>query len=236
MSEWKAKRFWKDVTVNELAEGFSVQLDSRVVKTPLKRVLMVPTTGLAEAIAAEWHSVEEEIDPSRMPFTRSANAAIDKVADQFDEVAALLSAYGDSDLLCYRADGPEGLVDRQAENWDPILAWASQVLGTKLETRVGIMHRAQDAGALEKLDEAVKKHSTFELTAFHDLVSLSGSLILAFAVIHGRILPEQAWGLSRIDEEWQIEQWGEDEEAQEHAALKRESFLHAARFFALSKR
>ena len=128
MSAWKAKRFWKEAAVEETPDGFEVKLDGRPVKTPAKRALILPSRAMAEVVAAEWDAQEGEIQPHLMPATKTANAAIDKVAVQHNEVADMLAAYGDSDLLCYRADGPEGLVARQAAVWDPMLLWGEATL------------------------------------------------------------------------------------------------------------
>ena len=210
-----------------------MQLDGRPVKTPAKTLLVVPTEALAQAIAAEWDAQQGEIKPDTMPYTRTANSAIDKVAVQFDDVATMLSAYGGSDHLCYRATGPEPLVARQAAAWDPLLAWAAQSLDLHLTVTAGIMHVAQPEAALARATALVAALNPFQLAAFHDLVALSGSLVLALAVIHGRLDPDTAWRLSRIDEDWQIEEWGEDEEAAELTAVKQAAFLQAARFYGL---
>ncbi|MEQ6248975.1 ATP12 family protein [Sulfitobacter sp. HNIBRBA3233] len=236
MSEWKAKRFWKAADVVEHPAGYSVALDGRPVKTPAKRPLAVPTRAMAEAIALEWDAQEKEIKPHTMPVTKTANAAIDKVAVQKQEVVEMLAAYGDSDLLCYRADRPEELVARQAEIWDPMLDWAHQALGARLEPRVGVMHQPQDPAALEVLHSHTARLDSFELAAFHDLVSLSGSLVLGFAAAQQVRPADEIWRISRLDEIWQEEQWGEDEEATALAALKHEAFLHATRMFALAQR
>lgn len=233
MTAWKPKRFWKIATVTAVEGGWTVQLDGRPVKTPAKTLLVVPTEALAQAIAAEWDAQVGEVRPETMPFTRTANSAIDKVAVQYDEVAAMLSAYGGADLLCYRATGPQPLIQRQAAAWDPMLVWAAEALDLRLTATAGVMHVAQDAQALARADALVAALGPFRLAAFHDLVALTGSLVLALAVIHGRLEPEAAWTLSRIDEDWQIEEWGEDEEAAELAAVKRADFLQAARFFGL---
>nr|WP_321511611.1 ATP12 family protein [uncultured Celeribacter sp.] len=231
MAEWAAKRFWKNITVTESAEGFGIHLDGRQVRTPAKAPLRVPTRALADLIAAEWAAQADEIDPNTMPATRGANAAIDKVAVQHGEVADLLADYGDSDLLCYRAEYPRELVDRQAQGWDPVLEWATSHLGVQLVLRSGVMHAPQDPAALAVLREKTHGFTAFELAAFHDLVTLSGSLILAFAVTEGQLEAEAAWSLSRIDEDFQSEQWGADEEAEEAAEIKRQSFLQAALFY-----
>lgn len=233
MSAWKPKRFWTASAVVAVEGGWTVQLDGRAVKTPAKTLLVVPTEGLAHAIAAEWDAQLGEIKPDTMPYTRTANSAIDKVAVQFDDVARMLSAYGGTDHLCYRATGPEPLVARQAAAWDPLLDWAAQALDLHLTVTAGIMHVAQPEAALARASALVAGLTPFQLAAFHDLVALSGSLVLALAVIHGRIDPDTAWTLSRIDEDWQIEEWGADEDAAELTALKQAAFLQAARFYGL---
>lgn len=234
MSEWKAKRFWKEAKVIEAEEGFTVHLDGRAVKTPAKTPLIVPTRAMAAAIAAEWDAQEGAIDPRTMPVTRSANAAIDKVAVQHAEVAQMIAGYGDSDLLCYRAPGPAELIERQVQMWDPLLDWAAAVLGVRLSTASGVIHVPQDPAALAQLSSRVHGMDNFTLAAFHDLVSLSGSLILGFAAMMDHRPADEIWQLSRLDEDWQIEQWGADDEAEAMAATKRLAFLHAKFFLDLS--
>jgi len=235
MTDWKAKRFWKDAAVVEVDGGFTVELDGRRVKTPAKRPLTLPTRTMAEAVAAEWQAQDKQIDPRTMPVTKTANAAIDKVAVQKDEVVDMLAAYGDSDLLCYRADSPEELVARQAAEWDPMLAWAATTLGVSLRTRQGIMHQPQSPEALAELHRRTAALDAFQLAAFHDLVSLTGSLILGFAALEQAFDPDEIWALSRLDENWQAEQWGRDEVAEEEAEIKRQAFLHACAMIVLSK-
>lgn len=230
MSAWKNKRFWKEATVTETEGGFSVTLDGRGVKTPAKRPLVMPSLTMAQAVAAEWDAQEEVVNPHTMPVTRAANAAIDKVAHQHSEVADLLAAYGDSDLLCYRADSPEGLVARQSEAWDPLLFWAEKTFGARLTPTVGLMPSPQDPRDLAKLSKEVHAMDNFTLTAFHDLVGLSGSLIIGFAALRDHADIDTLWQTSRIDEIWQEEQWGEDEEATEMAAAKQAQFVAAKAF------
>jgi len=232
MTEWKQKRFWKTAAAAQTEDGWRIALDGRGVKTPAKTPLVVPSRTLAEKIAAEWDAQEEVVAPLTMPFTRSANAALDKVTPQHAEVAAMLADYGDSDLLCYRADGPDSLVHRQQATWDALLDWGAEALGARLAPRTGVMHSPQDAGALATLKARTEALDAFELTAFHDLVSLSGSLIIGFAALHGAQPCEALWQASRLDELWQIEQWGEDEEAEAVAARKKADFDHALAFVA----
>lgn len=234
MSDWTARRFWTDVTVTDANGGFGIALDGRAVKTPAKAALIVPTRALAEQVAAEWGAVGKVVNPENMPFTRSANAAIDKVAAKHTEVAHLLAEYGGSDLLCYRAESPAELVALQIAGWDPVLQWAADDLGAPLITGQGILPIAQPQSSLDRLAEMVAQQDAFSLTGFHDLVAMSGSLILALAVMRGRLMPSDAWDLSRIDEDWQISQWGDDDEALAVASRKRAAFMHADSFCRLA--
>lgn len=234
MTAWKARRFWTEVSVEESKHGYAVRLDGRPIRTPAKAEALVPTLTLAQALAEEWRAVDGEVSPRDMPVTRSVNAAIDKVTPQFDEVAKLIAAYGETDLLCYRAAAPDALCQRQAIGWDPLLDWAGKTFGARLSIACGVMPVAQSDQALSALRDRVAASSPFQLTALHDLVGLSGSLVLGLAVADGHLDPEHAWALSRIDEEFQAEQWGRDDEAEAAAAYKRGEFLHAARFHDLS--
>lgn len=231
MSDWKAKRFWKEVSVTEAETGFGVALDGRTVKTPAKTTLVVPSRAMAEAIAAEWDAQDGQINPTSMPVTQTANSAIDKVSIQHAEVAEMLAAYGDSDLLCYRADSPETLVARQSAIWDPLLDWAAHALEARLETRTGVMHARQQPEVLKVLSDRTHAFNNFELAAFHDLVGLSGSLVIGFAATQDAWDAETLWETSQLDEIWQVEQWGADDLAESQTALKRAAFLHAKRMF-----
>lgn len=234
MSGWKRKRFWKEAEVIQAEDGFAIRLDGREVKTPAKASLVMPTQNMAEAVAAEWQAQEDEIKPLTMPFTRSANAAIDKVAVQHAEVADMLAAYGGTDLLCYRAESPLELMDRQSKAWQPLLDWVAQEFDAPLTLASGVVHVEQPERSTARLTEAVHALTNFELAAFHDLVAMSGSLVIALAVIRGFTEAEEGWNLSRVDEVWQAEQWGIDDEAADLAETKRTAFLHAERFFRLA--
>lgn len=233
MSTWKAKRFWKAADVAESGTGFTVYLDGRPVKTPAKRDLVLPSRALAQAVAAEWDAQDDEVRPQTMPIMRASNAAIDKVAQQHAEVAGLIAAYGDSDLLCFRAESPDELIRRQADTWDPLLDWAEARFGAKLIPTTGIMPNPQGADALETLSRQVHGMDAFTLTAFHDLVGLSGSLVIGLAALHGQDEIGDLWRASRVDEIWQEEQWGVDEEAREMAAAKEQEFRAAKTFYNL---
>lgn len=234
MSDWQPKRFWKQAQAETCEGGFTVRLDGRPVRTPAKAALILPTQAMAGAIAQEWDAQETVVDPRTMPVTRGANAAIDKVRVQRAEVVELLAEYGDSDLLCYRAAGPDGLIQRQAAAWDPMLDWAAETMGARLFVGEGVMHVDQNPVALARLAAEVEAFDDFALAAVHDLISLSGSLVLALAVTRDAITVEDAWAASRIDEHWQIEQWGEDETATIAEKTKQTAFADAARFYRFS--
>lgn len=233
MSGWVAKRFWKATQAEACEGGFSVRLDARPVKTPAKTPLVVPTLAMAEAIAAEWDAQQGVIRPDTMPVTRSANSAIDKVGPLFDAVVGEISGYGGSDLLCYRAEAPVELVARQVAQWDPLLDWSEKELGARLQVTMGVIPVSQPAESLAALRTCVASHDPFQLAALHDLVAISGSLILGLAVARGRLTHDQAFALSRIDEHWQVEQWGEDEEFAAAEAYRQTAFAEAARFYTL---
>lgn len=226
------KRFWKTVTLRETQGGFAVDLDGRSLKTPGRAPLVVPTRALAEMIGAEWDAQGDEIRPETMPATRAANAAIDKVRGQFAEVAALLTAYGETDLLCHRAQSPAELVARQAAAWDPLLDWSTRRFGVAWRVTTGVMPVTQPPETLARIAAHVAGFSAFALTAFHDLVTLPGSLVIGLAASERIAETDDLWRWSRIDEDWQIEQWGADQEAREQADFRRDAFFHAARFLA----
>lgn len=224
------KRFWKDVTVEP---GNVLALDTRPVRTPAKAPLALPTARLAEAVAAEWRAVGETLDPRAMQLTGLANAAIDKIAAEPAVFARTLAAYGESDLLCYRAAEPAPLAERQAAHWDPLLAWARGRYDVHFETVTGIMHRPQPAATIARLGDAVAALDPFRLAGLFPLVTVSGSLVIALAVLEGAVTPEAAWAASRVDEDWQEELWGEDPLAVTARDAHRADFDAGARFLAL---
>ena len=231
MSEWAPKRFYKDATFDREGDQFVVRLDGKPVRTPGKRLLALPGDAMARNVAAEWQAQEGKIDPRSMPWTRSANTSIDKVATQRFEIMEHLAGYAGTDLLCYRAEGLDALVKRQAENWDPLLDWVTQRYSLSLKVTRGLMPVAQDESALRTLRATMEPMSNFELTGFYELVALSGSFSIALAAVEAVQPPDVLWKISRIDETWQSEQWGADEEAEAGAELKRQAFLHAHAFF-----
>lgn len=233
MTEWKRKRFWTDVGTDADEAGYVVLLDRKPLRTPAGQPLAVPTAGFADRIAAEWQAAEDEIDPRRMPFTRSANSAVDTVGPNRDHIVGTLSAYGGSDLVCYRAESPVELVRRQQMAWDPLLDWSARTLSAPLEPVEGVMPRPQPPSSLDRLTAEVDALCTFRLTALHDLVTLSGSLIIGLSVVHGVRSPHEAWTVSRIDEDYQAELWGDDEEALKVARERWIAFEHSAGLLSL---
>ncbi|WP_181707428.1 ATP12 family chaperone protein [Chthonobacter rhizosphaerae] len=221
------KRFYKEASVTAGEGGFAVQLDGRPVRTPARRTLFLPTEALAAAVAKEWADQGLYVDPGTMHLTRLANSAIDGVADQTDAVADDVAKYAGSDLLFYRADGPERLVERQTELWDPIVAWGEQRFGVRLRLAEGVMPVEQDAAVLAAVRNAVPR-DPFVLSGLHAMTTLMGSVLLAFAVLERRIGLDEAWTAAHVDEDWNIELWGEDEEAAERRAYRRAEFAAAA--------
>jgi chaperone required for assembly of F1-ATPase len=226
------KRFWKDVSVD--AEC-GVRLDGKPVRTPGRLPLILPTAVLAEAVADEWRSVEGDIDPQAMPLTGLANAAIERVAADPALFAANLAAYAESDLLCYRADGPAPLVERQTELWDPPLAWASRRYDVHFTVITGIIHQPQPDATIERLAAAVAVRDPFELAGLSPIVTITGSLVLGLALIERAMDADAVWAAANLDEDWQAEQWGVDPLATQARELRRAEFDAAARFLELSK-
>ena len=199
---------------------FQVLLDGRPVRTPKKAALAVPHRALAEAIAAEWNAQGEEIDPISMPLTRFANSIIDGVIGREAEVRADILKYAASDLLCYRAEGPASLVRRQAAAWDSVLNWARGALRARFVLTEGVMPVAQPASALEGVAGALEPLDAYRLTSIHVMTTLTGSALLALALSRGELSVEEVWSAAHVDEDWQIEQWGEDAEAAERRRLR----------------
>lgn len=206
-----------------------VMLDARPVRTPARTPLALPTAALAAAVAAEWRAVEGEIDPRAMPLTGLANAAIDRVDVG---IAEGLARYGESDLLCYRAEAPEALVARQAAAWDPPLAWARTRYDVHFVVTRGIMHAEQPVATLTRLGDAVRALGQFELAALSPVVTITGSLVLALALVERAMAPDAIWAAAHVDEDWQAERWGEDALATAALAAKRVEYDAAVRFLA----
>jgi chaperone required for assembly of F1-ATPase len=203
------KRFYKTSGVVEEGDDFAVTLDGKPVRTPARRPLAAPTRELASAIADEWNAQTEVIDPANMPLTRLANSIIDGVADNPNEVRADIVKYLGSDLLFYRADGPEGLTERQARAWDPIIRWAADALGARFIMVEGVVFAAQPEQAIAAAAKAIPE-DVWRLGAVHSIMTLTGSALLALALANGAVSAEDAWKAAHVDEDWQMEQWGRD--------------------------
>jgi chaperone required for assembly of F1-ATPase len=212
------KRFYKDVSVAPAEGGFCVLLDGKPIKTPARNALLLPTEALAGAIAAEWQNQGDEVIATTMPLLRLANTVVDGVAVNRADVIAAILRFGENDLLCYRAHQPPALAARQREGWDPLLTWVRQRHGAQMRVAEGVGHVDQTPDALLALCQALEEEGPFTLGALHVIASITGSAVLALAVAAGFITGEEAFALSRIDETYQAEKWGEDAEAAKRAA------------------
>lgn len=224
------KRFYKTVSVT--AER-GILLDARPVRTPRKALLTLPTNALAEAAAEEWRAQDVEIKPETMRLSGLANAAIDLIAPDTKTYAAGLAVYAESDLLCYRADDPPELVARQLAAWEPILDWAQTRYDVTFTRVSGIMHQAQPGNSIARLGAAIGARNAFELAALSHIVTISGSLVIALAVLERAIEADAAFDAAHLDELWQAEQWGEDWMAADARTLRRADFVSACRFLRL---
>lgn len=227
------KRFWTQATLVESDGGLEIRLDDRPVRTPRRAPLILPTHALAEAVAAEWQAVEDEVKPALMPLTGMANAAIDHVAADPAHFVRALSAYAETDLLCYRAEHPELLMERQAAIWDPVMQAVETNLGLRFQTIGGVRFAAQPEATLARVGALLTELSHWQLAALQPIVSISGSAILGLALLHGLTDAEAAFAAGALDELWQEEQWGIDTEAMKLRESRRAGFDAAARFLGL---
>ncbi len=228
------KRFYDEVSAAEQDGGFAVLLDGRTVRTPLKLQLIVPTRALAEAIAEEWAAQDAHIDPATMPLSRLAITAIDGVAQHAGDVAADIVRFAGNDLLCYRAESPEALIELQTKAWDPVLNWADAELGARFVLAEGVMPVVQSKAALKRIAGVVSAYDPMGLTALHVMTTLTGSALLALAHALGLLSAEEAWAAAHVDEDWQVSQWGVDAEAAERREKRWQEMLAASRFLRLS--
>lgn len=229
------KRFYKTVTIAPEGEGIAVKLDNRGVKTPHGNPLVLPTSALADAVAEEWRTQPDTIDPKSMPFTKSANTAIDGVAPRRGEIAEELLRYGSGDLLCYRADDAK-LAERQRLAWDPVLDWLAQRHNARLTITQGVTHVAQPGDAIVALGRALAPLNPFVLTGLHIATSLTGSLALALAIEDAHLTASEAFELAHLDERYQAERWGEDSEAVARLDLRSQELESTAKFMSLARR
>jgi chaperone required for assembly of F1-ATPase len=228
------RRPYASVTVAGEEPRFSVLLDGRPIKTPLKVPLHLPTRRLAEGVAAEWEAQGQKIAPRSMLLTKLANTAIDRVAPHRDKIIAEIVHFASSDLVCYRAEEPPALIERQAKHWEPAVDWARSKLGAGFSVTKGVVHVAQPAECLEAVGRHLQVKDEWALTAIHNITTLLGSALLAMMVAEKAIDPDLAWQAGHVDEDWQIEQWGADEEASARRAARKREFDTCVRFLELS--
>ncbi|MDG2034585.1 MAG: ATP12 family protein [Rhodospirillales bacterium] len=234
MTDWRnLKRFYKEAAAIKMDDGFSVALDGKPIKTPGKRNLVVPVEAIADAIAREWQEQGETIDVPAMAMLRLAATSIDRVAINREEVDEVTLKFAETDLLCYRAGEPPELVARQIKSWQPLLDWAASYLQAPLVITDGIVPVIQPHEALSGLGAALTGLSDLEVTAVSGIAAATGSLVIGFAVKHGRLSPEDAADIGLLDELFQMEQWGEDEITQERHSAIRQEINESARFLEL---
>jgi chaperone required for assembly of F1-ATPase len=217
------RRFYEKATSASTTGGYSVLLDAKPLHTPARRLLSTPTEALAQAIAEEWNAQTDLIDPAAMPLTRLANAIIDGVAEASGRVAEEVAKYLASDLLFYRAASPQGLVERQARHWDPVLAWTRDELGLRFEVGRGVVHVAQPEEALTAAGALIPK-DPWRVGGLYSVTTLTGSALLALALLRGALSADAAWQAAHVDEDWNIEQWGRDETAMQRRAYRLAEF------------
>jgi chaperone required for assembly of F1-ATPase len=227
------RRFWKEVSLHNGDDGYTVQLDGRLLKTPKKHALYLSTQALAEAVKAEWDVVGEVIDPLQMPMTGFANAAIDHVMPDPRAFAKSIAAYAESDAFCYRADAEDALSAKQAELWDPWLEWARGCYDVSFIIVHGIMHQAQPKATLDILTTVVAAHGPFKLAAMAKLAHLTGSLIAVLAIVDVAADATTIWQATCLEELWQEELWGADHWAQKNRADREAEFMAAVQFLEL---
>ena len=228
------KRFYKEASADRTPDGFRVLLDGKAVKTPGRRILLLPTRALAETIAEEWRAQGEDIIAASMPMLRLANTALDGVTNTRNEVIAAILRFGEHDLICYRAE-EQKLASRQRTAWDPMLDWAASRHGARFEIGVGVAHVAQPAETLARLRLAIAGHDDFALAALHVMASIAGSLVLALAVADGKIDAAGVFQLCRLDEDYQAGLWGRDHEAAARAQSLAQEMAAAAAFLAAAR-
>ncbi|HKS88553.1 MAG TPA: ATP12 family protein [Stellaceae bacterium] len=227
------KRVYKTVAVRQGEHGWGVALDGRPLRTPAKRELVLPSAALAAAIAAEWDAQRDDIRPATMPLYRLAATAIDRTATQRERIAAEIANYAGTDLVCYRAERPPALAERQRAAWQPLIDWATRRYDAALVVTSGVVPAAQPPAVLKAFSAAVAARDDFGLTALHDLTAACGSLVIALGVVEGRLDPAGAFAAAQLDELFQAEAWGEDPEAAGRRETLARDIEAAARFAAL---
>ena len=223
----RRKRFYASADVLEIDGAFAVTLDGKPIRTPSGRQVVAPVKEIAEAVAAEWEAQKETIDPLTMPMTRFANSVVQSVVDRAVLVADVVAKYLQSDLLFYRAGHPEALVAREAQHWDPVLFWAADALGAHFILAEGVVHVRQPDAAVQAA-RAAFPDDPWSIAALHVVTTLTGSALLALALAHGVLDPDSVWAAAHVDEDWNAERWGVDEEVAARRATRLVDFRAAA--------
>jgi len=229
------KRFYDQVGYVAQDCGFAIQLDGRSVKTPMKKQLLLPSEALAQAVQSEWEVQGEKIDPHAMPLTRLANAALDRIDAERDAVIEQIIRFCGTDLLCYRADAPDSLVEVQAQAWDPLLTWLKSDLDIHLPVAIGITPISIEDGVEAKFETQIDALDVFALSGLGAIVSAAGSLVVGLGVLHGHIDGEQAYLAASVDERYQLDRWGADDDAEAQLKGREKDIKAAAVFLSLLK-
>jgi chaperone required for assembly of F1-ATPase len=221
------KRFYASASVSETPDGFAILLDGKPVRTPSRNLLAAPSQEIAAMMAAEWQAQRDVIDPMTMPVTRLANSVIDGVTGRVEAVVEDIAKYFETDLLFYRAGHPEALVAREASHWDPVLFWAAETLGAHFILTEGIVHVRQPDPAIAAARAALPSEP-WAVGALHVITTLTGSALLALALMRRRLDADEVWAAAHVNEDWNSEQWGADEEAAARQAARLSDFRAAA--------
>jgi chaperone required for assembly of F1-ATPase len=225
-----ARRFYKETSVADLGEGFGVKLDARTLKTPGGLTFVAPTRTLAELCAREWDAQREHIHPASMPISQFAFATLDWTAKKRADLTRYVSAFGETDLCCHRAESPSELVERQSRLWDPIVAWADEALGVRLPVVAGVIAAPVEPEVLQTIEARAAAYDDFRLTALAQTTGLAGSVLIGFAVLEGRLTAQQAFEAAALDNLWSLEKWGEDAEGRARLDRQRAEFEALERF------
>lgn len=231
----KPKRFYETVSVKPNGNTYAIMLDDRPIKTPMKQLLAVNSAELAKAIAKEWETQTEEIDHESMIHTKLTNTALDRVIPRRQEIIDEIIAFAGSDLLCYRATEPQTLCESESRAWDPVIDWYKNTHNIHLKTTSGITHVSQEAKELQKIGSLLSEIDEFTLTAIHNITTLTGSALLSIGLILGPWQPDEIWQAAHIDEDYQIQRWGEDEQASHRRNERRQQYQYTYEFYKLAQ-
>ncbi|MFZ1812960.1 MAG: ATP12 family protein [Rhizobiaceae bacterium] len=226
------KRFYKQAEAKPADQGFAVLLDGKQVRTPGRKLLVLPTSAAAELAVGEWQAQETQINPHKMPVNRIVNTALDGIAEDTQAVAEDIVRFAASDLLCYRADAPLGLVEMQDQHWNPVMDWFRDAVGANFMLAEGINHVTQPREAIALFSSRLRAFtSPLDLACLHVITTLTGSGLLALAFAEGALDSEAVWAAANVDEDWNVARWGEDAEAAVRRAIRHDEMAAAASLF-----